>query len=85
MMDVVQLILMILTLVGFIAAIVLRFMVHYRGYAKFVEVVSLVLFDVVLLLKIVNGIKGMNGAIDLLIFISALSITILRLASMNKR
>lgn len=81
-MDIAQLILFILTAVGFVMAMVLRWAVHKKSYATYTEIISLILLDVATLLYVVNGINGTAGWALLFLFISVLSLTILRTVSL---
>ncbi len=77
-MAVAQLILFILTAVGFVIAMVLRWACHRRTYATYTEFISLILLVVGTLLYIVNGISGTAGWALLFLFISVLCLTVLR-------
>jgi len=84
-MEVAKLILFILSAVGIITAMVLRWAAGKRTYATYVEVVSLIILVVGVLLYIVNGINGTAGWANLFLFISVLGLTVIRMVSLLRR
>ncbi|HBD06476.1 MAG TPA: hypothetical protein DCY93_03595 [Firmicutes bacterium] len=81
-MDVARLVLFILSAVGIITAMVLRWGAGKKKYATYVEVVSLIILVVGVLLFIVNGIQGAGGWANLFLFISVLGLTVIRMISL---